>query len=187
MNKEMTEIIFLLDRSGSMAGLEEDTIGGYNSFLKKQKELGDNLIITTILFDDKYEILYNGVDVDNATLNNENYYVRGCTALLDAIGKTISLVKRREHNKVIFVITTDGMENSSCEFNRSQIKKIISEQENEFGWEFLFFGANIDVEEEGESLGIKESSRFVFQATSKGYSSMMEDLCCVVSDLRKEK
>lgn len=216
MNKGLTEIVFLLDRSGSMSGLEKDTIGGYNSFLKSQKELGDNVIITTILFDDKYEILYNGVDIERATLNNENYYVRGTTALLDAIGKSILLVKERyyninkfegkevksiehkalkniedeglkniEKNKVIFVITTDGMENSSNEFSRKNIKDLISQQE-ESGWEFLFFGANIDVEEEGDSLGIKESSRFEFNATSDGYLSMMEELNCVVREIRKD-
>lgn len=201
MNNGLTEIIFLLDRSGSMSGLEKDTIGGYNSFLEKQKELGDNVIITTILFDDKYEILYNGVNIDEATLNKENYYVRGSTALLDAIGKTILLVKERilntniikekvvqkvKNNKVIFVITTDGMENSSYEFNRKKIKNLISEQEEKCGWEFLFFGANIDVNEEADSLGIRESSKFEFDATSDGYLCMMEELNCVVREIREK-
>ncbi|MGL5352487.1 MAG: vWA domain-containing protein [Clostridium sp.] len=188
MNNGLTEIIFLLDRSGSMCGLEKDTIGGYNSFLQKQKELGDNVIITTILFDDKYEILYNGVNINEATLNSENYYVRGCTALLDAIGKTILLVKERKSkgDKVIFVITTDGMENASCEFRREKIKNMISNQEKKYGWEFLFFGANIDVKEEGDLLGIDEKRRFEFNATCEGYSSMMEEMNCVIREIREE-
>lgn len=188
MNKSLTEIIFLLDRSGSMCGLEQDTIGGYNSFLQKQKELDDNVIITTILFDDKYEVLYNAVNINEARLNNENYYVRGSTALLDAIGKTILLSKGRKSkaDKVIFVITTDGMENASCEFSRDKIKKMISEQEKKCGWEFLFFGANINVEEECDSLGINENRRFEFNATSEGCNSMMEEMNCVITEIRSD-
>lgn len=213
MNKELTEIIFLLDRSGSMYGLEEDTIGGYNSFLKSQKELGDNVIITTILFDDKYEILYNGVNIDEACLNDEDYYVRGGTALLDAIAKTILLVNERrkkirinkdlkndkeklaeidniksrvDGEKVIFVITTDGMENSSYEFSREKVNEMVSEQENKYGWQFLYFGANVDIEEEADSIGIDEDSRFEFEATSEGYCMMMEELDFVVKEIRGE-
>ena len=124
MNANLTEIIFLMDRSGSMEGLESDTIGGFNAFIENQKKMEGELIVTTVLFDDKYELLWNGINPEKVRLTSKEYFVRGCTALLDAIGKTIIDVGCRLSNtqenhkpsKVIFVITTDGMENASKDF-----------------------------------------------------------------------
>ena len=122
-NEEM-DIVFLLDRSGSMGGIETDTIGGYNSYINEQKK--NNAKVTTILFDDKYEMLTKREDIKNIKkLTNKEYYVRGCTALLDAIGNTINFMDKEKANKVMFVITTDGMENASKEFTRAKIKEMI--------------------------------------------------------------
>lgn len=151
--KEM-DIVFLLDRSGSMGGMEDDTIGGYNSYLNEQRK--NNVKVTTVLFDDKYEILYQRENIKNVRdLTRNDYYVRGCTALLDAVGKTISLMDREKANKVIFIITTDGLENASREYNKEQIKKLIEKHQN---WEFMYIGADIDSYTEGEALGIKKTN-----------------------------
>ena len=122
-NEEM-DIVFLLDRSGSMGGMESDTIGGYNSYLNQQKD--KNALVTTVLFDDQYELLTNRAKIqDVSDLTSSEYYVRGCTALLDAIGKTIKLMDKAKSKKCIFVITTDGYENASKEYNKAQIKELI--------------------------------------------------------------
>jgi hypothetical protein len=179
MNQNLTEIVFILDRSGSMTGLENDTIGGFNGFVKKQIEAGQTNL-TTILFDDKYEILYNGIDAKNITLTDKEYYTRGCTALLDAIGKTITETGRRLNEtpetlrpgKVIFVITTDGLENASCEFSYETVKGMITHQSEKYCWEFIFMGANIDVAHEGSKLGIKADMAFCFSASRTGVAKM---------------
>jgi len=175
MNQILTEIVFILDRSGSMEGLENDTIGGFNGFVKKQAEIGQTSL-TTILFDDKYEILHNGVNAGNVTLTDREYFTRGSTALLDAVGKTINDVGRRLNEtaeearpgKVIFVITTDGLENASREFSYGEVKRMITHQTEKYGWEFVFMGANIDVAKEGDKLGIKADRSFAFESTSNG-------------------
>jgi uncharacterized protein YegL len=180
MNKNVTEIIFLLDRSGSMGGLENDTIGGFNSFVKKQCELEGETLLTTVLFDDHYDVLWNGVDARNIRLTDKEYYVRGCTALLDAVGKTILKVGHRlsrsseeqRPSKVIFVITTDGEENSSQEFNYEKVKELIKHQQEKYSWEFIFMGANIDAAKEADTLGIDADSAFKFEASEKGVESM---------------
>ena len=181
MKKEM-DIVFLLDRSGSMGGLESDTIGGYNSYLAKQKD--KNAKVTTVLFDDQYEMLHDRVDVKKVKkLTNEEYYVRGCTALLDAIGKTINYMDRFNPKKVVFVITTDGLENASKEFSKKQIKKLIKKHEN---WEFIYIGAGIDSYSEGSSIGIKESniSNYVKdrKGTSKLFGAVAKASCMVYDD-----
>ena len=188
MNKKITEIVFLLDRSGSMSGLERDTIGGFNSFIKRQVERKGKTLLTTVLFDDQYEILWNGVAAEQAHLTSEDYYVRGTTALLDAVGKTILDVgyrlSRTEENdrpgKVIFVITTDGMENASSEFTHEKVKNLIEHQQEKYNWDFIFMGANIDVIAEAENLGIKEEDAFRFEATDEGvenlYAMMSEEI-----------
>ncbi|WP_079505199.1 vWA domain-containing protein [Mesobacillus jeotgali] len=191
MNNNLTEIIFLLDRSGSMAGLESDTVGGFNAFVKKQAKLQGETILTTVLFDDEYEVLWNGIEARHAELTEDEYYVRGTTALLDAVGKTIldigcRLAKTPEDSKpgkVIFVITTDGMENASREFTYGKVKELIQHQQEKYSWEFIFMGANIDVANEAESLGINLENSFKFEASEKGIESMYE----MVSESINEK
>ncbi|MCM3574613.1 MULTISPECIES: vWA domain-containing protein [Mesobacillus] len=182
MKNNLTEIIFLLDRSGSMAGLEGDTVGGFNAFVKKQTELEGETILTTVLFDDQYEVLWNGIDAREAELTEDDYYVRGMTALLDAVGKTILDVgyrlartsEERRPGKVIFVITTDGMENASSEFTYGKVKELIRHQQERYSWEFIFMGANIDAAKEADSLGIHIENSFNFEATVKGIENMYE-------------
>lgn len=187
MNQNLTEIVFILDRSGSMGGLESDTIGGFNSFVTKQAEIGPTTL-TTVLFDDRYEILHNGIDAKKAVLTEKEYYTRGCTALLDAIGKTINDVGKRldktpearRPGKVIFVITTDGLENASVKFSYDEVKRMITHQGEKYSWEFIFLGANIDVIQEGDKLGIKEGRAFSFKSDSEGIDVMydMTDSFC---------
>jgi hypothetical protein len=162
-----------------MGGLESDTIGGFNSFVTKQAEIGPTTL-TTVLFDDRYEILHNGIDAKKAVLTEKEYYTRGCTALLDAIGKTINDVGKRldktpearRPGKVIFVITTDGLENASVKFSYDEVKRMITHQGEKYSWEFIFLGANIDVAREGNKLGIKEDRAFSFTPDSEGIGAM---------------
>ena len=180
MNKNLTEIIFLLDRSGSMAGLESETIGGFNSLIERQCGLEGETMLTTVLFDDKYEVLWNGVNANTARLTDKEYYVRGLTALLDAVGKTILDVGNRlsktseeqRPGKVIFVITTDGMENASREFTYDKVKDLITVQQEKYNWEFIFIGANIDAAKEADSIGIRRDSAYNFEASQIGVESM---------------
>jgi hypothetical protein len=191
MNQNLTEIIFILDRSGSMGGLESDTIGGFNGFVKKQAEAGQTSL-TTVLFDDKYEILHNGINAGDVVLTNNEYFTRGSTALLDAVGKTINDVGKRlsdtpedsRPGKVIFVITTDGLENSSREFSYDKVKKMITHQSEKYGWEFIFLGANIDVAEEGNKLGIKADRSFSFVSSPIGLCAMYTDIGSVCTAIR---
>lgn len=184
MNSNLTEIVFLLDRSGSMSGLENDTIGGFNSFIKNQCELDGETIVTTVLFDDKYEILWDGVNGKQLELTSKDYYVRGATALLDAVGKTIINVGNRLANtdelkrpgKVIFVITTDGYENASREFSYKKIKEMITHQQEKYNWEFIFLGANIDTAAEANNLGISEVNAFSYDASEEGIKDMYVSL-----------
>ena len=194
MDKNLTEIVFLLDRSGSMAGLESDTIGGFNSFIKKQCSLG-RTHLTTILFDDRYEILHNGIDASNVTLTDKDYYTRGTTALLDAVGKAIidvgyrlsHLMEDLHPNKVIFVITTDGLENSSREFTYDKVKQMISRQKEACNWDFIFMGANIDVAEESNKLGINPSMAFKYNSSVEGTKKMYDMVGNMVCELRLDQ
>jgi len=194
MNQNLTELCVILDRSGSMGGLENDTIGGFNGFVKKQAEMGQTSL-TTILFDDRYEILHNGVDARNITLTDREYFTRGSTALLDAVGKTINDVGRRLNEtseesrpgKVIFVITTDGLENASREFSYDDVKRMITHQTEKYGWEFIFMGANIDVAEEGDKLGIKADQSFSFASTSKGLREMYSKVYSICESIREDR
>ncbi|WP_423801252.1 vWA domain-containing protein [Neobacillus sp. SAB-20_R2A] len=193
MNTNMTEIIFLLDRSGSMAGLESDTIGGFNGFIEKQRKLEGETRVTTVLFDDQYEILWNGVDARQINLTDQEYYVRGMTAMLDAVGKTIldvgyRLSKTPENDKpgkVILVITTDGMENASSEFSYTKVKELIKHQKEKYNWEFIFLGANIDAKEEAGCLGIDVENAFNFEASEKGVEIMYNMVCEQVMERRQ--
>ena len=182
MKKEM-DIVFLLDRSGSMGGFESDTIGGYNAYLKDQK--GKNAKVTTVLFDDRYEILHEREDIKKVkNLTSKEYYVRGCTALLDAIGRTINFMDKEKAKKVIFVITTDGYENASREFSKSKIKKMIKAHKD---WEFIYLGADIDSYEEGASIGIKASNISNYVKTKRGASKMFSALSKASDMVYEEK
>ena len=175
MKNKKTDIVFLLDRSGSMSGLESDTIGGYNSFIKEQKKIEGEVYLTTVLFDNEYEVLHDRVDIKKVkNLTEKDYYVRGSTALLDAIGITINNIKKKaKDHKVIFVITTDGMENASREYTKEKIKKMIEHNKN---FEFIYLGANIDAYSEGMNIGISRSNIANYKASEKGTKSMFRGL-----------
>ncbi len=171
MSKQTTDIIFILDRSGSMSGLESDTIGGYNSYLEKQRKLEGEAFVTTVLFDDRYKMLHRRIDIKEIQdLTSEDYFVRGSTALLDAIGNTIDQFKllQSEKNKTLMVIITDGLENASREFTYKRVKQLIDQQQENQGWEFIFLGANIDAVKEGERFGISEDRSVSYHADSQG-------------------
>jgi uncharacterized protein YegL len=193
VNRNLTEIVFLLDRSGSMAGLESDTIGGFNAFMEKQKQAEGETNVTVVLFDDKYEILWNGIAAAKARLSGREYYVRGCTALLDAVGKTILDVGYRlsatgeaqRPGKVIFVITTDGLENASREFTYKKVKELIKHQQDKYKWDFIFLGANIDVAKEADSMGIARDNAYNYTASEDGIETMFCMACDLVSEKRK--
>lgn len=192
MNRKKTEIIFLLDRSGSMAGLESDTIGGFNAFIKKQSSFDRETDVTTVLFDDQYEVLWHGLNSQEVKLTDKEYFVRGTTALLDAVGKTIINVGNRlssynemeRPGKVIFVITTDGLENASVEFTYSKVKNLIQHQQEKYNWEFIFLGANIDVAKEANSLGILKENAYTFESSNEGVENMYSVICEAVSEKR---
>ncbi|MEH7883957.1 VWA domain-containing protein [Bacillus sp. JJ1609] len=192
MNNNLTEIIFLLDRSGSMAGLESDTVGGFNAFIKRQSELDGDTILTTVLFDDEYEVLWNGIDAREVKLTEKEYFVRGTTAMLDAVGKSIIDVgyrlsktsEDRRPGKIIFVITTDGMENASREFTYEKVKELIRHQQEKYNWEFIFMGANIDAAKEADSLGINIENSYNFEASHKGVENMYEMISESITEKR---
>ncbi|MFC4556762.1 VWA domain-containing protein [Virgibacillus kekensis] len=194
MKNNVTEIIFLLDRSGSMSGLENDTIGGFNSFIEKQCKLDGETVLTTALFDHDYELLWNGVDANHVKLTDKEYHVRGTTALLDAVGKTILDVGYRlsrtsanyRPDHVMFVITTDGMENSSREFTYEKVKELIKHQQKKYDWEFIFMGANIDAAEEADSIGIAREKAFNFEASTEGVEVMYDMVAEAVTESRKK-
>ncbi len=166
MNSNLTELVFILDRSGSMGGLESDTIGGFNSMLKKQQAEPGECRTTTVLFDGYYEILHDRIDIKAVSpITEKEYFVRGNTALLDAIGRTINKIGGVQKNtaeeyraeKVLLVVTTDGMENASREFDYAKIKSMIERQKSRHGWEFIFLGANIDAVEVAGRFGVAAS------------------------------
>lgn len=170
---ESIDIIFVLDRSGSMHGSEKDTIGGFNSFIENQKQKEVKAKVTTVLFDHGYEVLYKRKDLYEVEELTENeYYVRGTTALLDAIGRTITSMDRQIDNQVLFVITTDGYENSSKEYTKEQIKNMISSH----NWEFIYLGADIDSYSEASMIGIRGDRTANFKKTSEGINDMFESV-----------
>ena len=192
MRKNLTEIVFILDRSGSMSGLEADTIGGFNSMIEKQKKTEGEALISTVLFDNTSEVIHDRVSVQNIKpMTDEDYTVRGCTALLDAIGGAIHHIgnvhkyARAEDvpEHTLFVITTDGMENASRRYDSEKVKKMIERQKEKYGWEFLFLGANIDAVETARGFGISEDRAVNYHSDSEGtqlnYEVVSEAICAV--------
>ena len=172
-NKKM-DIVFLLDRSGSMGGTENDTIGGFNSYIKQNKNNKFETNVTTILFDDRYEVLHDRCNIkDVKDITEKEYYVRGCTALMDAIGKTIKNIEHKTDNKVLFVITTDGLENASKEYTKSSIKRLIKKHSD---WEFIYLGADIDSSSEAASIGISKKNAYDYTKSKTGTRALFNSI-----------
>ncbi len=196
MRKDLTELVFILDRSGSMAGLEADTIGGFNSMIDRQKKHDGECIVSTVLFDNASQVLHDRVILsDIRPMTEEDYAAGGCTALLDAIGGAIHHIgnvhkyARNEDvpEKTIFVITTDGMENASHRYSLHKVKRMIERQKEKYGWEFLFLGANIDAVAVAGSFGISADRAVRYKSDSKGtklnYSTIGETVCMFRSSM----
>ena len=192
MKKNLTEIVFILDRSGSMGGLDADTIGGFNAMIEKQKHEPGEAYVSTVLFDHETQVIHDRVDIQKIQpMTREQYFVRGCTALLDAVGGAIRHIKnvhkyaRQEDipEKTLFVITTDGMENASRKYTYEAVRTMIETEKEKYGWEFLFLGANIDATKEAARFGIHEDCAANYHADSKGteviYAAMNEAVCNV--------
>lgn len=187
-----TEIIFILDKSGSMSHLVNDTIGGFNGFITSQKALDGKATLTTVLFDTTMKTLHDGVDINEVKLMTDaDYIAGGGTAMLDAIGETINRVQDRHDelgnekpDKVVFVITTDGEENSSRKFTKAQIEKMIKHQTNGHGWTFLFLGANMDAVKEASNIGISSQYASNYAYTAQGTSNIYATLDSVVNCVR---
>lgn len=193
MIKKQTELVFILDKSGSMGGLEKDTVGGYNAMLKKQQLEEGEAVVTTVLFNDQVQLLHDAVPLEKVEeLTAQDYQVGGMTALHDAIGHSIQQVARRQiigevENKVLVVITTDGMENSSKEFTAEKIKKMIAHQQEYAQWEFIFLGANIDAVTEAEKFGIDQQFAVNYHAYEAGLQTNFDAIHEVAASFRQGK
>ena len=181
MKENLTELVFILDRSGSMAGLASDTIGGFNSMIEEQKKEPGDAYVTTVLFDHEYKMIHDHVDLKKvAPITDKEYYPRGSTALLDAVGRTINDLGDRLNNtpeeerpsKVIFVITTDGYENASREFSKAKVKEMIEHQQSKYSWVFVFLGATMDAVGESAGLGINTDFARTYTANEYGTESI---------------
>ena len=194
-NNNQTEMVFLLDRSGSMAGLEGDTVGGFNAMIEKQKRQEGECLVSTLLFDDECEVLHDRIPLDKiGKMTEEEYSVRGCTALIDALGGAIHHIgnihkyARPEDvpARTVFVITTDGMENASRRYTADQVRHMVSRQKERYGWEFVFLGANIDAVQTAAAYGIGADRAANYRADSAGtrlnYEVMGDLLLCIRSD-----
>ena len=194
MKKNLTELVFILDRSGSMAGLEADTIGGFNAMIEKQKREPGEAYVSTVLFDNDSTVIHDRVPLDRVSpMTRKEYFVRGCTALLDAVGGAIHHIGNvhkyaREEDrpeKTIFVITTDGMENASRRYSYEKVRSMIEHEKEKYGWEFLFLGANIDAAREAARFGIRPERTANYHADRKGtqviYEAVSEAVCCMRS------
>ncbi len=190
MKKNLTEMVFILDRSGSMAGLESDTVGGFNAMIEKQKRTEGEAVVSTVLFNTHSKVLYDRVDVQNIRpMTQEDYCVGGCTALLDAVGDAIHHIGNvhkyaREEDvpeKTVFVITTDGMENASHRYDYERLRRMIEKQKEKYGWEFMFLGANIDAVKEAARFGIGADRAANYHCDAEGtaiiYESVSEAVC----------
>ena len=188
----MTELVFILDRSGSMAGLEKDTIGGFNSLIEKQRKEPGDTVVSTVLFDNESEVIHDRLPLENILpMTDKEYYVRGCTALLDAVGGAIHHIgnvhkyARREDvpDKTLFIITTDGMENASRRYDYERVRKMIERQQERYGWEFIFLGANIDAATEAKRFGIAPERAANYHCDEAGTAlnyEVLSDVVCAV-------
>jgi uncharacterized protein YegL len=192
----ITELVFILDRSGSMSGLETDTIGGFNSMIEKQKKQDGKCFVSTVLFDNVSEVLHDRVSLSEIKpMTDKEYTVRGCTALIDALGGAIHHIgnihkyARKEDvpEHTVFVITTDGMENASRRYTSDQVKNMVERQKERYGWEFLFIGANIDAVETAARYGISEDRAVNYNADGMGTHILYKSVNTVVSSVRAEK
>ena len=189
----MTELVFILDRSGSMSGLEKDTIGGFNSMLEKQRKEPGDAVVSTVLFDNETEVIHDRVTIaDVPNLTDKEYFVRGCTALLDAVGGAIHHIgnvhkyARKEDvpEKALFIITTDGMENASHRYTYDKVRYMIERQKERYGWEFLFLGANIDAAAEARRFGIDESMAANYRCDEVGTALNYEVISEAITSVR---
>ena len=193
MNKNLTEIVFILDRSGSMAGLEDDTIGGFNSMLDKQKREPGEALLSAVLFDSRTEVIYDRADIRKVEqMTDRQYRVGGCTALLDAIGETVHHIANvhkyaREEDipgKTVFVITTDGHENASQRYSYPEVKRMVEHEQEKYGWEFLFLGANMDAIAEARRFGIRGDRAVRYACDSRGTALNYEVVGETLSNVR---
>ncbi len=196
MDQSLMELVFILDRSGSMSGKESDTIGGFNSLIEKQKGEEGDALVTVVLFDDQYEILYDRMSLKTIPkMTTKEYYVRGSTALLDAVGKTINNTKAIQDGteeaarpgKTLFVIITDGLENASREYRADVVKNLVETRKKDDDWEFLFIGANIDSVAEASKIGIDANRAAGFATTEESMESVYDTVGCVVKTARRSK
>jgi uncharacterized protein YegL len=196
MKKDLTELVFILDRSGSMTGLESDTIGGFNAMLKKQKEASGEALVSTVIFDDDSEVIHDRRDIKTMEpLTDKESFVRGSTALLDAVGYAIHHIGNvhkycRDEDRpenTLFVITTDGMENASRRFRNEDVKKMIEKQKTKYGWEFIFLGANIDAAKEARRFGIDYDRVSNYHADAAGVAMNFEVMSENISKYRSCK
>lgn len=193
MRKDLTEIVFILDRSGSMSGLESDTIGGFNSMLAKQQKQEGEAYISTVLFDNEMQVLHDRVSIRKVKpLTDEDYYVGGCTALLDAVGRSVKHIAHvhkyaREEDrpaKTMVVIITDGFENASREYSYRDVKKLITHEQEKYGWEFIFMGANIDAVAEADRFGIREERAVRYENDCEGVALNFDAVECCMESVR---
>ncbi len=185
MKYETSELVFILDRSGSMSGLEKDTIGGFNSLIQKQRKEKGKCYVSCVLFDDVQEVIYDRVPLNEVKkMTQKQYYARGCTALLDAMGGAIHHIgnvhkySKEEIGKTLFIIITDGLENSSKRYTYVTIKQMVERQKEKYGWEFIFIGANMDVIQEANKFGIDQAVRYACdeEGTALNYSVLSENI-----------
>ena len=196
MKKDLTEVVFILDKSGSMSGLESDTIGGFNSLIEKQKKEEGEALISVVLFNDESHVIYDRVPIAKVEpMNDKQYFVGGCTALLDAIGGAIHHIGNvhkyaREEDrpeKTLFIITTDGMENSSRKYTYDKVKKLVEKQKEKYGWEFLFLGANIDAIDVAGRFGIGADRAVNYECDEEGTRHNFESLGKMVTGARRAR